>query len=403
MPESTTVQAGGNAKKIFSVVVCAFIILCWAGLLIYILTSCATYRFQWDFLTYYSAYKAWAAGLDPYYNSNLLKFTPPFIVGLLPFFYPPCTLWFFGLFALDDYGEAAYFYLLVKLVLLAVLIYLWGRKFLREEADAFFYLYCLLAFNSAVYLDIQSGNITVFLQLFLWIGFFAFLKRRFLVFCTLIGIASLFKVPYLFLLCPLLFSSAKKKNLLSLGTVLSVLIVYAVTYLVNPELFLSFLFNFRYLAVKGAYENPSSMSLIQHIFDTLKYKGVMSPPAFVPVVVYIAIAFTVLLVTVRSLPRPGSPGRERFVLFLFCVAYALITPRIKDYSYMLLIVPSFFAIKRAVDVKAYPLFLIMFMLSAKYLELPVYRVVMGDVVWEYYPLFIAYATWLLLVCFVRQR
>ena len=91
------------------------------------------------------------------------------------------------------------------------------------------------------------------------------------------------------------------------------------------------------------------------------------------------------------------------MLFLFCVAYALITPRIKDYSYMLLIVPSFFAIKRAVDVKAYPLFLIMFMLSAKYLELPVYRVIMGDVVWEYYPLFIAYATWLLLVCFVRQR
>ncbi len=404
MPETSSHPTAPGGGKVSSTVVYLFVILCCAGLLLYILTSWTTYQCQWDFVTYYCAFKAAGMGFNPYVNSNLLKFTPPFIVGLLPFVYPPYTLWFFGLFALDNYQSAAHLYLFTKLVLLAALVYLWRQKFLKKEADPFFYLYCLLAFNCAIFLDIQAGNISVFLQFILWLGFYCFLKRRLLLFCALIGITSLFKMPFLFFLGLLFFSGARRKHIFLVGSIAAVLGIYAISYFSNPEFFLSLLVNLRRFDIKDPLHNLSTMSLSFYVFDKLSYKGLLTVPSLVPVVAYIAVAITVLLITLKTIRRIGGADRDRLAIFLFCVAYALITPRMKDYSYMLLIVPSFFAIKRAVDLKAYPVFLVMFMLSAKHMELPVYRVVLGDIVWSYYPLIVAYTSWFLLVfCVSRER
>lgn len=380
-----------NRTKIFSSLLLIYCI----ALVIYIFAHWKGYATQWDFTTYYYAHKTAEAGLNPYDSGDVLEVTPPCIVSLERFVYPPFTIPFFGIFALPDYQASAYLYLGVKLALLAALVLLWRTAFLKEKADPLFYIYCLLAFNSAIYLDLRAGNISIFLQSALWLGFFALLKKRTAAFCALVGLAALFKFQYLLFLSPLLFGGSRRKFYLS-GTLLGVASIYAFSYIGNPELFRGYLANLGKLEMAGPFSNLSTLSLVVYIFDMSAGKGLPPVPAAVPVVIYGAISAVVIAVTARAMGRAEKENRERLALFILCAGFALVVPRIKDYSFILLLVPSYFALKNA-NIKAYPVLLILFMLSGRYITLPLYREFLGKIVWGYYPLLLGYASWLILV------
>jgi uncharacterized membrane protein len=79
-------------------------------------------------------------------------------------------------------------------------------------------------------------------------------------------------------------------------------------------------------------------------------------------------------------------------VFLICLLYALIHPRMKDYMYLLLIVPSYYVIKNTRYTKLAPFLFILFILSSERLALPIFSSVMS-LIWAYYPLMIAYCVW----------
>ncbi|MCZ7597792.1 MAG: hypothetical protein M5U09_08745 [Gammaproteobacteria bacterium] len=116
-----------------------------------------------DFRLFYDAAAAFARGEDPYAVSVELG---RFRLGYL---YAPVTLPLFVPFTAVVRGR------LHRLPVAetggpAALVVLWYR-ILPGTTGAWFLPFCLLSFNSAIYIDIEVGNIEVFLQLLLWTGF----------------------------------------------------------------------------------------------------------------------------------------------------------------------------------------------------------------------------------------
>ena len=80
------------------------------------------------------------------------------------------------------------------------------------------------------------------------------------------------------------------------------------------------------------------------------------------------------------------------ILFLICLVYALIHPRLKDYAYMLLIVPCYYIMKTTRVNKAFGFIFVLSILAAPHLLLPGFDI-LSALAWRYFPLMIAYTIW----------
>ena len=143
--------------------------------------------------------------------------------------------------------------------------------------------------------------------------------------------------------------------------------------------------------------NPSTLSLTKYLFQVLKTRAIVLVPPGVPWALFFLIVTAVVLTTWHAYARLRSlkdRDRERITLFLTCVVYALIVPRFKEYSYILLIVPSYFIIRRATYLKGGLLLVILSVLSAKNVAIEDVEILF-DVLWTQYPLLFAYCIWIL--------
>ena len=305
--------------------------------------------FQWDFRTYYFASKAHSMGFNPYDTQLLAEVFNPTIE--LSFVYSPLTLYVFQPFLLLEYQTAFYLYLGMKCLVLLWLFYLWQQS-MGRSIDVLFYPFCFLAFNATIYMDFRAGNMSLFEQLLLWLAFVSYLKRRFPLFCAFVLLAAAFKMTpilFLLLLCFCDSDKAKKYFFVSLGVFLAFLLL---TVLAEPELSGEFLKNLNELGGKADERgriNPSSLALIKDLSTWVFVQiGVPTMPQ-VPVLLFLALAAGVAFVSWKALSVLSSSSldeKERLILFLFCLAYALILPRFKDYSYVLLLVPAYFVLTR---------------------------------------------------------
>jgi hypothetical protein len=83
------------------------------------------------------------------------------------------------------------------------------------------------------------------------------------------------------------------------------------------------------------------------------------------------------------------------MVFLSCAAYALLMPRFKDYSYVLLLVPAYFALKKTVGGLGRVFFFALMILSVpEYVNLPGLKEVFEQL-WRFMPLWAAAAVWVL--------
>ena len=224
-------------SKLFGWAVAGLLLLYYLTLILHI--SANYERYQWDFRTHRQAGLIFAAGKNPY-DAEILSSeagTP------LLYTYPPVTLFFYRLFASTDYRTAFHIFLFIKSILLIGLIYFWKREFLEQEGGAFFYLFCLLAFNTAVYRDIIAGNINLMEEAFLWLGFRFYLQRRLLLFCMFILMAASFKMIPIAFLGLLLLSENSRKLRYFLGAGAVFLLYLLIQYFVAPELFAGFIRN----------------------------------------------------------------------------------------------------------------------------------------------------------------
>ena len=343
--------------------------------------------YQGDFYGYYHCAKAYGLGLNPY-DAKITE------IAIFPYVYTPFSLYFFQIFTQLNYDLAFLFFLILKLILVAGLIYLWRNKFLDKKADLFFYLFCLLAFNSTFYLDLKAGNVSLIEQSMIWLAFFCYLRRKLFYFCALIMAAAIFKIQPIFFLFLLLFSDEKNKYQYLAGSLAAFGIILLLQFILSPELFSCFIANAIHTTHERGIINPSTFSLIRDLCQqTLRISNV-SLLNKIALAIHFVVACTILYVSRSAFARIKSlkdEDKNKWIIFLACLCYALINVRFKDYSYILLILPTYFIIK-TVRINSAGLLLFIASISAANVTLPGAPVV-AQFFWNYYPLFVAYLVW----------
>lgn len=356
---------------------------------------------QWDFTVYYYAAEAHSQGLDPYQLENLSQVSGEDL--WLPFVYPPSTLWFFRIFNHFSFSTAYHIWLLGKLLLLIILIFIWNKYFLDNRFPVLFILFVLLAYDSAVYWDIKSGNISMLEQFFIWTAFAFYIKKKPMLFAALVVLIAIFKFTPVFFLLLLLFSGSEKKwwNFsCALGIFLTLIFI---SYLSQPELFRAYINNAMTIDERAIDFNYGMLAFMQDIFNTIGGAKLSSLKGIIPFSAYLITALTICLVSMHSLNWRLSNSRfwdNRLTVLLFCAIYVLILPRFKCYSFIIMIPPSYYIMKHYISTKAFPFILLLLLIPV---STPLPESGLIDTFFRYYPLYMAFIIWVLFISYLRRK
>ena len=377
------------AKKIIGMVVVGLLLVYFLTLILHVSSNLDQY--QWDFRTHRKAGEIFASGSNPY-DSEILF---PQAQTRFLYTYPPATLFFYRLFAMPGYKTSFTIFLILKCGLLIGLIYFWKREFLKEDADTLFYVFCLLAFNSAVFLDMIAGNINLVQQALLWLAFSFYIKRRFKLFCLFTLISASFKITPIFFLVLLILSNDKDRFKYFFGAGAAFGAYLLIQYVIVPDLFTGFIQNALVVVGEPGGVVPSTNKLIGVIVQSIGKAFEISVPAAAESAIFLTIAAIVVFYSFRAIKRLNHiqiENKATIKVFLACLVYALIHPRFKDYGYILLLVPSYYIIKNIHCTKIAPVLFVLFVLSCERMMLPIASSIY-DLIWAYYPLMIAYCVW----------
>ncbi|MDD8025190.1 MAG: glycosyltransferase 87 family protein [Acidobacteriota bacterium] len=355
--------------------------------------------YQWDFKKDYYAARVQAEGLD-FYDAPYLRHMAGSPVEQF-YIYTPPSIWFYRLFTLFSFKNAYTLVLILKLLTLLGLVLLWQKEFRLGPLDPGFFIFLFFAFHYALTADFLSGNFALFEQAGLWAAFAFFLRKRYILFSLLIVLVSLFKILPLFFLVLLLFSKARRRFLLAASAGASFLLVQGLSYLLNPGLYRSFLHT---LTGPGSNEwgnrNLSLVSFLKTVLDRMA--GVIGRPlpAALAQILFAAAALAIVLISLRAyLRRRAAWGADadRMLVFLACLVFCLISPRTKDYSYLIVLLPGYVALRtRARDKGIVFLFLLLILDTPDSISALGLRPV-AEYFWTYYPLFLTGLTWILYV------
>lgn len=376
-------------KKIFGVAGLILLLAYFITLVLHI--SANVDHYQWDFRTHRKAGEIFAAGLDPYDPDTLF----PQAKTTFLYNYPPVTLYFYRFLAQFDYKSAYHIFLIAKCILLIGLIYFWKREFLKTNANFLFGLFCLLAFNSAVYRDLIAGNINLLEQVFLWLAFFFYIKQRLLLFCAFCLLAASFKMTPSFFLVLLLLADDKKKYHYFVGSGVAFFTYLLVQFIIVPDMSISAFRNAFAVVSERGMVVPSTFTFLSDVFKWVSNNVGVTTPQAIQFVVLIVFVTAVVLLTYKALVRLNSlsvENRPMIDVFLVCLVYALIHPRLKDYAYILLIVPSFYIIMNGRFTKVNPFIFFLAILAYSPFIVPGTELIF-TFFWNYYALFVAYAIW----------
>ncbi|NIP42191.1 MAG: DUF2029 domain-containing protein [candidate division Zixibacteria bacterium] len=377
----------------------AAISILFAGLLLYFASD--TY-YQWDFKTYFYASRLEATGGNPFDHEALRHISDN--PRIHPFIYPPLLLKFFRVFSIFPYEIASVLWISVKALCLVLLLFIWCKKFLTDEKCWLVFLFAFFAFGSALFLDFKTGNIAVIMQLFLWSGFYFLLRGKPLLFIIMIVLASLFKLtPLVFLfLLPLLLGTRGYKYLAS--GILGFAAILILDYFAEKDNFVSWIETLAMPAERGSDYNPSSLALSKDLSDVFGMMGLNNilPDSF-PWILFLLMTAAVLIIALKFIPwqklKSMKDGRLQ-IIYMSCLIYAMIMPRFKTYSFILLIPPVLYLIRRFSKRLSFPLMFILVSLST---NPPLPKLYLTELFWTYYPLLIVYSLWLIWVYFINRN
>lgn len=390
-------------KKTWSRLAAAVLLLYAAGVLAHLAWHPDLY--QWDFKIYYYAAQAFAAGLNPYETANLLSLAPELINPRLGFAYQPLTLYYFAPLLGLEFSAAYQAFLWGKVAALTGLFFLWRRWFLDPGHGLWLLLFMMVSFNNTVYADLAAGNISVWEQAVLWPALLLFLRGHLGWFSLLIVLLASIKLVPLLLLGLLFLAEDRRRAYTCLAlSGLGFAALAALSYLSHPSLFIHFLTQGQGMLTERGVINPSTLAfLTAGVTQAEKMVG-FSFPGWMVIALYAAVATAVLTVSVWALrlwQQGGHPDRNRVAVLFGCVVYALLAPRLKNYSYILLVAPAFFILWRS-QLGATPYFLLTLMLFSPYPSLPGIEAMAAKLL-PYYSLFLAYLVWGLYVRYILQK
>lgn len=284
--------------------------------------------YQWDFHMFYGSAIDFLQGASPYRGKGL------------SFYHPPHTLYFYGLFAQLPFALAYELWLVLKIAALGTLFLIWSRHFLRLDLTWTTIFYFILAYNGAIYSDLVSGNVSLFEQLGLWIGFAALLQGRYALFSLCVILAAQFKLTPIFFAVLLLLVPKRPQWQWFAICAAGFFAVFLLNVL-QPALLKDFFTVAATLDERGA-QSPGTLAFVRDVLDRIGGPR-FSERTFVDEAIFAIAALTIgifsLAIVLRH--RRASAGADsKLIIYFTCVAYALAVPRMKSYSYILLLVPT---------------------------------------------------------------
>jgi hypothetical protein len=324
-------------------------------------------RYGWDFRVYYDAAIASERGLDiydPAVRAEIAGFRSPLV-----FAYPPATAHLFRPFTLLAYPFAYLAWLALKLVALAALIWVW-RRLVPLDAGPGTLLFGLLAFAGAIHQDLLTGNVSLFEQLLVWTGVLALARGRDVVFAVLVAVAAQLKLAPIAFLAVLPFARRPARLtplLVGAGTFAGLLATNAL----EPALLESYLAKSPPLHERGRL-NPSSLALARDVADALAEEGVRLPAGAAGAIYagVVALALGAAFAALRRHRRRAAGPDVVLVALLVAAVYAVVMPRLKPYSAIVLLPPTLFVIQRARERALVPLAAVLALLPLRDSLLP---------------------------------
>jgi hypothetical protein len=285
--------------------------------------------YQWDFQMFYGSATDFLQGTSPYRGKGL------------SFYHPPLTLYLYELFAHLPRNLAYELWLALKIAALSALFLIWNRHFLKLDLAWTTVVYFILAYNATIYADLVSGNISIFEQLGLWIGFAALLQGGYALFSLCVVLVAQFKLTPIFFAVLLLLAPKRPQWLWFAVCVVGFVAVFLLNLLFQPALLHDFFTAAAALDERGA-NAPGTLALIRDVFDRIGGPG-FSERTHVDEAIFVIAALAVgvssLAVVVRHRSANAEPN-SKLIVYFACLAYALAVPRMKTYSYILLLIPT---------------------------------------------------------------
>ena len=295
--------------------------------------------YQWDVMVYWWGGRAFAHGVSPY---GPIPGQPEY----LHFVYPPLVASAFAPLAVLNVGAAKVLWLALKIAAFAATLQLWRRRIPAEQSAVPPLFYLTFAFGSAALVDFTAGNIAIFEQFLLWLAFAALLSRRWWIFTALVVVAAQAKLTPVFFLGLLLVIDERPRW----APFLAGSFVFATAVGANAVLFpgqtREFLASVSALGERG-WGDPSMLGLMEDLVDQLR--GLRLPiPTATATMLYLAAAAGVLGLTVRWWRARRAITRHDPILIVLVTitVYALVMPRMKDYSYVALLPAGWYVLTR---------------------------------------------------------
>lgn len=333
-------------EKLTSAASALLTILVWTLLAAALVRIAIGEQYQWDLRVFHAAPAALDSGDNPYDNTTPGLDIPP----ALSYLYPPIVLHVLKPLADLPYSVAHRVWFAVKLLSLAALLVLWHRNFERLNIKWPLMLFFLFAFKSALLRDLTAGNIAIFEQLGLWTGFYLILRQRLYLAGAILALTAQFKLmPVVFLGLLLICGPTRnwKPFVVSAALFSGIL---ALNYLFMPEMSDHYL---RALASSNpnlderGEINPCSLAMLGDAAAVITDLGIPLSATFVNSVylLYVAVfGAAILLVLFKYADRLSSID-PRLLIYCACALFVLTMPRVKDYTYIILLMPALFVVR----------------------------------------------------------
>ncbi len=274
---------------------------------------------------------------------------------------------------------------------------LWNRLLEVRGTDPAWVLFLLFAYSSAIFVDFVSGSITTFEQLLIWIGVAALIDRRYTMFVAAIVAASLFRLTPIALLVVGFAIPGRRRIAYVVGGVAAFALILAATGAIAPRLMAGFLRSLPTNWGERGWLNPAALPLAIDLAAALGRALHVSPPPVVSAAIYGAIVIGIAVPTVvilAPLVRRDAGDRVDVIVFAAFLAIALVLPRFKNYSYMLLIVPTYYVATRSMYLRrAVPLLVLACLPIYSWIARPEHLALVAD----YSKWLIAFGAWALLL------
>lgn len=330
-PDLTPVQ---ELWRIGYVILCGILLLITAYMLFSVVTSPGS---GWDYRVYMGAVEALNQNKDPYILDNIREY----VGDDLPFVYPPHTFFLFEfLYLFQSIGVYRLFFAFLMLIS-AYLV--WQ---IDEKHHYLFFITLLLAGFISTYWNFLTANDSIIFLFFTSVIFYCLKKERITESAIATGLMasfSLFPILFsgIFLLVKRTLTERLKLICIAGGTLGAVLIL---SYIANPPLMMSFIHSL-VSDTNRIYESGGMATPTPYLMFGDITKGIGSAgPGFTAILSLLYIGAVIAATYFFAMKNQDDMFRVYCLGFL---SIFMILPRLKPYTFIMLVVPLYFLLKES--------------------------------------------------------